>query len=259
MPIAGIAGDQQAALFGQACFQPGIAKMTYGTGGFMLMHTGEQAVASSHGLLTTIVCSMDKKIEYALEGSIFVAGSAVQWLRDGLQIIDSIAASEALAESVPHSDGVYVVPAFAGLGTPYWDSDARGTTKAHFVRATLESIAYQTRDVLTAMEADSGIRLQTLRVDGGAVQNQFLMQVQSDLIGVTGQCPQVIETTVTGAAYLAGLAVGYWKDKNEIADNWKIERSFQARITESERTQLYTGWQHAVQATMSFKPRSTQS
>jgi glycerol kinase len=261
VPIAGIAGDQQAALFGQACFQPGMAKMTYGTGGFMLMHTGEQAVTSSHGLLTTIVCKIDKKIEYALEGSIFAAGSAVQWLRDGLQLIDSAAASESCAESVPDSDGVYVVPAFVGLGTPYWDSDARGailgltrgTSKAHLVRATLESIAYQTRDVFTAMEADSGIQLHTLRVDGGAVQNDFLMQWQSDLLGVTVQRPQVIETTITGAAYLAGLAVGFWKDNAEITDNWKIERSFQATMKESERTRLYAGWQHAVQATMSFK------
>jgi glycerol kinase len=260
-PISGAAGDQQAALFGQACFEQGMAKNTYGTGCFMLMNTGEKAVRSEHGLLTTIAWGLGGKVEYALEGSIFVAGSAIQWLRDGLRMLKTAADSERYATAVDSSDGVYVVPAFVGLGTPYWDSDVRGaifgltrgTSKEHFVRATLESLAYQTKDVLTAMEADSGIRLKKLRVDGGAVMNNFLMQFQSDVLGVPVDRPQVNETTALGAAYLAGLAVGFWKDKQEIADNWKVDRVFEVNMSEEQREQLYSGWKKAVHAAMAFK------
>ncbi|EZP78188.1 glycerol kinase [Parageobacillus genomosp. 1] len=261
VPIAGAAGDQQAALFGQACFAEGMAKNTYGTGCFMLMNTGEKAVQSQHGLLTTIAWGIDGKVEYALEGSIFVAGSAIQWLRDGLRMIKQAADSEAYAEKVDSTDGVYVVPAFVGLGTPYWDSDVRGavfgltrgTTKEHFIRATLESLAYQTKDVLTAMEADSGIALKTLRVDGGAVKNNFLMQFQSDMLGVPVERPVINETTALGAAYLAGLAVGYWKDRNEIAAQWQLERRFEPQMAEEKREALYAGWKKAVKAAMAFK------
>jgi len=261
VPIAGIAGDQQAALFGQACYEPGMAKNTYGTGCFMLMHTGEKAVRSENGLLTTIAWGLDGKVEYALEGSIFVAGSAIQWLRDGLKMLDHAAESEALAKAVDSTDGVYVVPAFVGLGTPYWDSDVRGavfgltrgTTKNHFVRATLESLAYQTKDVLTAMEADSGIQLKKLRVDGGAVANNFLMQFQSDILGVPVERPVITETTALGAAYLAGLAVGYWKDRSEIASQWQIDRTFAVELDENSRRRLYDGWKKAVKAAMAFK------
>ncbi|MCP8617637.1 glycerol kinase GlpK [Salirhabdus salicampi] len=261
VPIAGIAGDQQAALFGQACFETGMAKNTYGTGCFMLMNTGDKGVPSKHGLLTTLAWGIDGKVEYALEGSIFVAGSAIQWLRDGLRLIESAPETEGLATSVDSTDGVYLVPAFVGLGTPYWDSDARGavfgltrgTTKEHFVRATLESLTYQTRDVLDAMEADSGIDLKTLRVDGGAVKNNFLMQFQSDILGVPVDRPVVQETTALGAAYLAGLAVGYWKDKEEIAKQWKNERTFTNELSEEKRNELYDGWKKAVKATREFK------
>ncbi|WP_027724338.1 glycerol kinase GlpK [Tuberibacillus calidus] len=261
VPIAGIAGDQQAALFGQACYEPGMAKNTYGTGCFMLMHTGEKAVRSENGLLTTIAWGLDGKVEYALEGSIFVAGSAIQWLRDGLKMLDHAAESEALAKAVDSTDGVYVVPAFVGLGTPYWDSDVRGavfgltrgTTKNHFVRATLESLAYQTKDVLAAMEADSGIQLKKLRVDGGAVANNFLMQFQSDILGVPVERPVITETTALGAAYLAGLAVGYWKDRAEIASQWQIDRTFAVELDENSRRTLYDGWKKAVKAAMAFK------
>jgi glycerol kinase len=261
VPIAGAAGDQQAALFGQACFAEGMAKNTYGTGCFMLMNTGEKAVQSQHGLLTTIAWGIDGKVEYALEGSIFVAGSAIQWLRDGLRMIKQAADSEAYAEKVDSTDGVYVVPAFVGLGTPYWDSDVRGavfgltrgTTKEHFIRATLESLAYQTKDVLAAMEADSGIALKTLRVDGGAVKNNFLMQFQSDMLGVPVERPVINETTALGAAYLAGLAVGYWKDRNEIAAQWQLERRFEPQMAEEKREALYAGWKKAVKAAMVFK------
>jgi glycerol kinase len=261
VPIAGAAGDQQAALFGQACFAEGMAKNTYGTGCFMLMNTGEKAVQSQHGLLTTIAWGIDGKVEYALEGSIFVAGSAIQWLRDGLRMIKQAADSEAYAEKVDSTDGVYVVPAFVGLGTPYWDSDVRGavfgltrgTTKEHFIRATLESLAYQTKDVLAAMEADSGIALKTLRVDGGAVKNNFLMQFQSDMLGVPVERPVINETTALGAAYLAGLAVGYWKDRNEIAAQWQLERRFEPQMAEEKRESLYAGWKKAVKAAMAFK------
>ncbi len=261
VPIAGAAGDQQAALFGQACFEEGMAKNTYGTGCFMLMNTGEKAVQSKHGLLTTIAWGIDGKVEYALEGSIFVAGSAIQWLRDGLRMIKQAKDSEEYAEKVTSTDGVYVVPAFVGLGTPYWDSDVRGavfgltrgTTKEHFIRATLESLAYQTKDVLTAMEADSGIALKTLRVDGGAVKNNFLMQFQSDLLGVPVERPVVNETTALGAAYLAGLAVGYWKDRAEIATQWNLERQFEPQMEKDKQETLYEGWKKAVKAAMAFK------
>ncbi|GAM95277.1 glycerol kinase [Listeria monocytogenes] len=224
VPVAGIAGDQQAALFGQGCFEKGMAKNTYGTGCFLLMNTGEKAVRSENGLLTTLAWGIDGKVEYALEGSIFVAGSAIQWLRDGLRMVRQSSDSENYASRIESSDGVYVVPAFVGLGAPYWDSDVRGavfgltrgTEKEQFIRATLESLAYQTRDVLYAMEQDSGISLKTLRVDGGASANNFLMQFQSDILGVPVERPENKETTVLGAAFLAGLAVGVWKDKNEL-------------------------------------------
>ncbi len=261
VPIAGAAGDQQSALFGQACFEKGMAKNTYGTGCFMLMNTGEKAVVSDHGLLTTLAWGLDGKVEYALEGSIFVAGSAIQWLRDGLKVIDSAPDSEALAEKVESTDGVYVVPAFVGLGTPYWDSDVRGavfgltrgTGKEQFVRATLESLAYQTKDVLDAMEKDSGIALKKLRVDGGAVANNFLMQFQSDILDVPVERPVINETTALGAAYLAGLAVGMWDSKHAISDNWKIDRSFEADMEENVRENLYDGWKKAVKAARAFK------
>lgn len=261
VPIAGIAGDQQAALFGQACFEEGMAKNTYGTGCFMLMNTGEKAVQSNHGLLTTIAWGIDGKVEYALEGSIFVAGSAIQWLRDGLRMIKEAKDSEAYATKVQSTDGVYVVPAFVGLGTPYWDSDVRGavfgltrgTTKEHFIRATLESLAYQTKDVLTAMEADAGITLKTLRVDGGAVKNNFLMQFQSDILGVPVERPVVNETTALGAAYLAGLAVGYWQSREEIAKQWNIDRAFEPKMNADTQQRLYDGWKKAVRAAQAFK------
>ncbi|KIO60437.1 Glycerol kinase [Caldibacillus thermoamylovorans] len=261
VPIAGVAGDQQAALFGQACYQEGMAKNTYGTGCFMLMNTGEKAVKSEHGLLTTIAWGLDGKVEYALEGSIFVAGSAIQWLRDGLRMFKEAKDSEDYAARVSSTDGVYMVPAFVGLGTPYWDSDVRGavfgltrgTSKEHFIRATLESLAYQTRDVLSAMEQDSGIALKTLRVDGGAVQNNFLMQFQSDILNVPVERPIVSETTALGAAYLAGLAVGYWESQEEIAKQWVIDKKFEPGMSDSEREKLYEGWKKAVHAAMAFK------
>ncbi|MEH7177819.1 glycerol kinase GlpK [Neobacillus vireti] len=261
VPIAGAAGDQQAALFGQACFEKGMAKNTYGTGCFMLMNTGEKAVRSEHGLLTTIAWGLNGKVEYALEGSIFVAGSAVQWLRDGLRLLKDAKHSEVLARKVESADGVYVVPAFVGLGTPYWDSDVRGavfgltrgTTKEHFVRATLESLGYQTKDVLGAMESDSGIEVKTLRVDGGAVRNNFLMQFQSDLLNVPVERPVVNETTALGAAYLAGLATGFWESQEVIASQWAIDQNFQPAMTEENREKLYNGWKKAVKAAMAFK------
>lgn len=261
IPISGVAGDQQAALFGQACFEKGMAKNTYGTGCFMLMNTGEKGIRSNNGLLTTIAWGLDGKVEYALEGSIFVAGSAVQWLRDGLRIINKSAESEDYATKVASSDGVYVVPAFVGLGTPYWDMEARGaifgltrgTSKEHLIRATLESIAYQTKDVLTAMEEDSKIKLASLRVDGGAVANSFLMQFQADILGTPVDRPVIAETTALGAAYLAGLAVGFWKNKEEISKSWNLEKKFTPAIKEDVRKTLYTGWKKAVKSTMSFK------
>lgn len=259
IPIAGIAGDQQAALFGQTCFNPGMAKNTYGTGCFMLMNTGNKMVKSKHGLLTTIAWGFGGKVEYALEGSIFIGGAAVQWLRDGLKLIDDSADSERLANSVESSDGVYVVPAFAGLGAPYWDMDARGTvfgltrgtTKAHFTRATLESIAYQTKDVLTAMEQDSGIKLKALRVDGGASNNNFLMQFQSDMLGVPVERPKITETTALGAAYLAGIAVGFYKKPN-VTKQWKLDMQFKPQMLAAVRTKMYDGWKKAVQLTMGW-------
>lgn len=261
IPIAAVAGDQQAALFGQACFLEGMAKNTYGTGCFMLMNTGTKAVKSEHGLLTTIAWGIDGKVEYALEGSIFVAGSAIQWIRDGLRMIRDAKESEKYALKVESTDGVYVVPAFVGLGTPYWDSDVRGavfgltrgTTKEHFIRATLESLAYQTRDVLAAMEADSKISLKTLRVDGGAVKNNFLMQFQSDMLAVPVERPMINETTALGAAYLAGLAVGYWKNREEISTQWNLEKRFEPNMANSKRQKLYNGWKKAVEAAMVFK------
>lgn len=261
VPISGAAGDQQAALFGQACYEEGMAKNTYGTGCFMLMNTGEKAVKSNHGLLTTLAWGIDGKVEYALEGSIFVAGSAIQWLRDGLRMLKAAPESESYATRVDSTDGVYMVPAFVGLGTPYWDSEVRGaifgltrgTTKEHFVRATLESLAYQTKDVLTAMEADSGIELKTLRVDGGAVANNFLMQFQSDILGVPVQRPIISETTALGAAYLAGLAVGFWANRAEIADKWKIDKTFEVNMETEVQEKLYSGWKKAIEATTAFK------
>jgi len=261
VPIAGVAGDQQAALFGQACFEKGMAKNTYGTGCFMLMNTGEEAVRSTHGLLTTIAWGVGGRVEYALEGSVFVAGSAIQWLRDGLRMIKSSADSETYARRVDSTEGVYVVPAFVGLGTPYWDSDARGavfgvtrgTTKEHFIRATLESLAYQSRDVLDVMERDSGIRLRSLRVDGGAVANELLMQFQSDLLGASVERPVVNETTALGAAYLAGLAVGYWASREEIAAMWKLGARYAPSADRSRMHELYEGWRKAVRAAMAFK------
>ncbi len=262
IPIASAIGDQQAALFGQTCFEAGHAKNTYGTGCFMLMNTGEKAVHSKHGLLTTIAWGLDGKVNYALEGSIFVAGSAIQWLRDGLRMIQSAPQSEQYATRVTSSEGVYVVPAFVGLGTPYWDSEAkgaifgltRGTEKEHFIRATLESLAYQTRDVLEAMEEDSGVSLKRLRVDGGAVQNNFLMQFQSDLLSVPVERPSISETTALGAAYLAGLAVGFWPSKEAIAKYWALDREFTPQMEPITREKLYHGWKVAVNATMQFKP-----
>lgn len=243
VPVAGIAGDQQAALFGQGCFEKGMAKNTYGTGCFLLMNTGEKAVRSENGLLTTLAWGIDGKVEYALEGSIFVAGSAIQWLRDGLRMVRQSSDSENYASRIESSDGVYVVPAFVGLGAPYWDSDVRGavfgltrgTEKEQFIRATLESLAYQTRDVLYAMEQDSGISLKTLRVDGGASANNFLMQFQSDILGVPVERPENKETTVLGAAFLAGLAVGVWKDKNEIKKHWKLDKRFEVEMKDEDR------------------------
>lgn len=261
VPIAGMAGDQQAALFGQACFEKGMAKNTYGTGCFMLMNTGEQGVVSDHGLLTTLAWGVDGKVEYAIEGSIFVAGSAIQWLRDGLQLIDHAPESEAYAASVESTDGVYMVPAFVGLGTPYWDTDARGaifgltrgTTKAHLIRATLESLAYQTKDVVDVMVKESGTELKTLRVDGGAVANDLLMQFQSDILDVQVERPMIQETTALGAAYLAGLAVGFWKDKEEIAQQWKVDKTYTSAMPSEQSEELYEGWQNAVAATRTFK------
>lgn len=261
VPIAGIAGDQQAALFGQACFEEGMVKNTYGTGSFMLMNTGEKAVPSENGLLTTIAWGVDGKVEYALEGSIFVSGSAIQWLRDGLGMLASAPESEERATAVDSTDGVYLVPAFVGLGTPYWDSEARGamfgitrgTTKNHIVRATLEAIAYQSKDLVDVMAKDSGIDVKSLRVDGGAVMNDFLMQFQSDILDVRVDRPVINETTALGAAYLAGLAVGYWEDKEEIAKQWQVDRIFTPNLSAEKRDELYKGWQKAVEATRVFK------
>ena len=260
IPISGIAGDQQAALFGQACFEEGMAKNTYGTGCFMLMNTGEKVVHSKNGLLTTIAWGVDGKIEYALEGSIFVAGSAIQWLRDGLRMIKESKDSEKYATRVLSTEGVYVVPAFVGLGTPYWNPNVRGavfgltrgTQKEHFIRATLESLAYQTKDVLDAMIADSNIQLKKLRVDGGVVKNHFLMQFQADMLHVPVERPSINETTALGAAYLAGLAVKFWSSKEEISEQWKIDKKFYVQMDEKTRQTLYKGWKKAVKAAITF-------
>ena len=254
IPIAGAAGDQQAALFGQTCFSEGEAKNTYGTGCFLLMNTGEKPVYSKNGLVTTIAWGLDGKVNYALEGSIFVAGAAIQWLRDGMRLIDSAADSEYMATKVHGTHGCYVVPAFTGLGAPHWDQYARGTivgitrgvNKYHVIRATLESLAYQTYDVLKAMEADSGIKLSALKVDGGASANNFLMQFQSDILNTEVRRPRCVETTAMGAAYLAGLAVGYWKDKNDVINNWNIDRKFHPEMKEDEREEKLAGWEKAV-------------
>ncbi|GGK17008.1 glycerol kinase [Caldalkalibacillus thermarum] len=260
IPIAGVAGDQQAALFGQTCFEEGMAKNTYGTGCFLLMNTGESPVISQSGLLTTIAWGIDGKVEYALEGSIFIAGAAVQWLRDGLKLIDSAPDSEYYATKVDDTGGVYVVPAFAGLGAPYWDMYARGaifgltrgTRKEHIIRATLESLAYQTKDVLDAMQKDADLKLKTLKVDGGAVTNNFLMQFQADILGVNVERPKVTETTALGAAYLAGLEVGFW-NKDEIIHNAQLDTTFQPHMSAEKRDTLYKKWQKAVKRTMNWE------
>lgn len=253
IPIAGVAGDQQAALFGQACYEPGMAKNTYGTGCFMLMNTGEKPVFSQNGLLTTIAWGLDGKVEYALEGSIFIAGAAIQWLRDGLKIIESAPDSEKLASSAVEDHGVYVVPAFAGLGAPYWDMYARGamfgltrgTTQADIAKATLDSLAYQTRDVLHAMEQDSKLMLQILKVDGGAAANNLLMQFQADILGVSVERPASVESTAAGAAYLAGITTGLWS-KTDISSNRIVDSVFGASMPQVKRDKLYAGWQEAV-------------
>lgn len=254
VPITGIAGDQQAALFGQACHAPGMAKNTYGTGCFMLMHTGDRLIRSKNNLLTTVAWRVGGKTEFALEGSVFIAGAAVQWLRDGLGIIQSSSDVEALAASVSDNGGVYVVPAFAGLGTPHWDAYARGailgltrgSTAAHVARATLEGIAFQVRDVLEAMHRDAGIRLRELRVDGGASTNNLLMQFQSDILGVPVVRPRVAETTALGAAYLAGLAAGFWEDRRDIARQWQVDRRFAPGMRPAPRKALIQGWEKAL-------------
>ena len=260
LPIAGIAGDQQAALFGQGCHRPGMAKNTYGTGCFMLMNTGSEPVQSKNGLLTTIAWGMNGEVHYALEGSVFIAGAAIQWLRDEMKILDEAPDSEYFTSKVSDTGGVYVVPAFAGLGAPYWDMYARGailgltrgSNKYHIIRATLESLAYQTRDVLQAMESDAGLNLDTLRVDGGACANNFLMQFQSDILNTNVQRPKVIETTALGAAFLAGLATEFWSAA-EIDSIWQLDRTFSAVMDESEREGLYSGWQKAVGRTRNWQ------
>ena len=261
VPIAGIAGDQQAALFGQCCFEPGNVKNTYGTGCFILMNTGEKAVESKNGLLTTIAWGAENKVEYALEGSVFIAGAAIQWLRDGLRMIDNAAFSEQYALKVPDTGGVYVVPAFAGLGAPYWDQYARGTivgitrgtTKEHFIRATLESLAYQSYDVIKAMESDAGVPIKGIRVDGGATANNFLMQFQADILNTNVIRPKVIESTALGAVYLAGLAVGYYTDKNDIVKNMAQDRVFTNSIQDDNRAQLIAGWKEAVKRSLGWE------
>ncbi|MCI8573208.1 MAG: glycerol kinase GlpK, partial [Oscillibacter sp.] len=255
VPLGGAAGDQQAALFGQTCFAPGEAKNTYGTGCFLLMNTGDKPVFSQNGLVTTIAWGLDGKITYALEGSIFVAGAAIQWLRDGLRLIDSSSDSEYMARKVPDANGCYVVPAFTGLGAPHWDQYARGTivgltrgvNKYHIIRATLEAMCYQVNDVLEAMRADSGIQLASLKVDGGASANNLLMQIQADISGAPVDRPRCVETTAMGAAYLAGLAAGYWRSKEEVVQNWAIDRSFRPAISQEERARRVKGWNKALQ------------
>lgn len=260
IPIAGAAGDQQAALFGQCCLEPGTVKNTYGTGCFLLMNTGEQAVESRNGLLTTIAAGAGEQVNYALEGSIFVAGAAIQWLRDELRILDNAAQSEKACQMVPDTNGTYVVPAFTGLGAPYWDQYARGaivgltrgTSREHLIRATVESLAYQTYDLLDAMERDSGIEIRELRVDGGASANNFLMQFQADVMKCQVIRPKCIETTALGAAYLAGLAVGYWRDSQEIRENWALDKRFEPQMEEERRERLIKGWKRAVRCSFGW-------
>ena len=255
IPIAGIAGDQQAALFGQTCFEPGTMKNTYGTGCFMLLNTGKKKVDSKHGLITTLACGPEGKVAYALEGSVFIAGAAIQWLRDQLQIIKTAADSEAMALSVKDNAGVYFVPAFVGLGAPYWDQDARGiitgltrgTTRSHIVRAAIESMCYSTRDVVETMKRDSGVKIRELRVDGGAVANNALCQFQANVLGLKILRPKIIETTSLGAAYLAGLAVGFWNNSAEIKKFWAVDRIFKPKISAAEANKLYAGWQKTVE------------
>jgi glycerol kinase len=264
IPIAGIAGDQQAALFGQLCSQPGMVKNTFGTGCFMLMNTGEKAIASKNNLLTTIAWKINGKTEYALEGSVFIAGAVVQWLRDGLKIIRTSADVEQLALQVQTTDGVYIVPAFAGLGAPHWNQDARGTifgltrgsSNAHIARAALESIAYQTADVLKSMEADSGISIKELRVDGGATVNNHLMQFQCDILNCKVIRPKITETTALGAAYLAGLAVGYWKNMDDLQSQWQADKTFLPAMNDMTRAELIKGWQRAVLASIAWAGKS---
>ncbi|CRH19993.1 glycerol kinase [Carnobacterium maltaromaticum] len=261
VPIAGVAGDQQAALFGQNCFEEGMIKNTYGTGCFILMNTGEKAVNSENGLITTIAYGLDGKVNYALEGSVFVAGSAVQWLRDGLKMFTDAGETEEYALRAGNSDGVYMVPAFVGLGAPHWDTDARGaifgltrgTSKDVFIRATLESIDYQSKDVMETMIKDSGIPITEMRVDGGAAKNNFLMQFQSDILNIEIKRPKVSETTALGAAYLAGLATGFWESIEDIKANWLLDKSYEPKMEDAERDVLYHGWEKAVTATRSFK------
>ncbi|MBD0326567.1 MAG: glycerol kinase GlpK, partial [Pyrinomonadaceae bacterium] len=256
VPIAGVAGDQHAALFGQACYGEGLAKNTYGTGSFVLLNTGHEAIPSQSGLITTIAWAIkDEPIEYALEGAVFITGAAVQWLRDGLGVIKDAAETEALALSLDSNDGIYFVPALVGLGAPHWDSYARGTiigitrgtTRAHLARAALESICYQTRDVVETMQSESGIRLQELRADGGAVVNSFLMQFQADILGVPVEVPAVSETTSLGAAYLAGLAVGFWQSKEELDAKWKMARRYEPQMDANKREELYGRWLKAIE------------
>ena len=258
--IAGAAGDQQAALFGQCCFEKGEVKNTYGTGCFLLMNTGKEAITSKNGLLTTIAAGCDDNVEYALEGSVFVAGASIQWLRDGMRMIKDARQSEEYADEVFDTNGVYIVPAFAGMGAPYWDPYARGTVvgitrgckKEHFIRATLESIAYQAYEVIKAMEEDAGVSLKELKVDGGASANNFLLKFQADLVNGVVRRPKCIETTALGAAYLAGLATGYFKDKDEIKENWQLGRTFSPTMEEEERTKLIKGWKRAVRCALAW-------
>ena len=260
IPISSSIGDQQAALFGQACFEKGSVKNTYGTGCFLLMNTGQEVIQSKSGLLTTIAWGVDGEVEYALEGAVFVAGSAIQWLRDGLLMFEDAQETEQHCISAGSSDGVYMVPAFVGLGAPYWQANARGaifgltrgTSKSQFIRATVESMAYQTKDILIAMQEESGVKLNTLKADGGATANSFLMQFQSDILGIPVLCPETKETTALGAAYLAGLAVGFWKSKEDIAKHWKVKGSWSAKLDMNESNNLYSGWKRAVNACIKF-------
>ena len=261
IPICGAAGDQQAALFGQCCFESGTAKNTYGTGCFLLMNTGTKPVISNNGLITTIAVGIDGSVEYALEGSVFVGGAAIQWLRDELGLIRTASETEVHAKAVSDTEGAYVVPAFTGLGAPYWDQYARGAivgitrgfNRDHLVRATLEAIAYQVSDIIRAMEADAGVKLATLRVDGGASANNFLMQFQADILNTSVERPDCIESTAMGAAYLAGLAVGFWKNRNDIKQNWKLDRSFQSKMEEEKRVELLHGWEKAVRCAFGWE------